>query len=345
MGMKWLDSRQISITPPKRPKKITGTRFAAIMGKNKWNTPFKTWCEITRTYEEPFEDTIYTIAGKAIEPKQAEYMKKAYFMNIVSPTDVFGENYFKKTFGDFYHNEPIFGGMWDYLLCDDNGKPTAVLEMKTTKRSEDWAQDVPEYYALQAALYANLLGIDSVIMVASFLEDKDYDAPEKFVPSASNTIVVPFSVREKFPNFPELKSYAEDWWKIHVEGGISPEYSEKADADILKALRTNSLTPETDIQSIIAAAEALQCELDAEFARFADKEKRLKALKDSIKEYAMNSFRDGDKNVVIDGEKYVWTLARTETTAIDKSALAADNLLGKYSTTSTTYRLTNKVIK
>lgn len=71
----WLESKQLKIIPPKRPKKVTGTRFAAIMGLNAWNTPFKTWCEITRTYEEPFEETIYTAAGKAIEPKQAEYMK------------------------------------------------------------------------------------------------------------------------------------------------------------------------------------------------------------------------------------------------------------------------------
>ena len=71
--MKWNDDKTITITPPAKPKKITGTRFAAIMGLNKWTSPFNAWCAITRTYEEPFEDTIYTIAGKTIEPKQAEY--------------------------------------------------------------------------------------------------------------------------------------------------------------------------------------------------------------------------------------------------------------------------------
>ena len=87
--MKWNDDKTITITPPKRPKKITGTRFAAIMGLNKWTTPFNAWCAITRTYEEPFEDTIYTVAGKTIEPKQAEFMKKSYFMtNLITPTAV-----------------------------------------------------------------------------------------------------------------------------------------------------------------------------------------------------------------------------------------------------------------
>jgi len=64
---------------------------------------------------------------------------------------------------DFFPKEKVFGGMWDSLLVDEKGKPQTVLEFKTTKRSEDWAEDVPEYYALQAALYAYLLGVDDLI--------------------------------------------------------------------------------------------------------------------------------------------------------------------------------------
>lgn len=345
--MEWLDTKQLKIVPPKKPKKITGTRFAAIMGKNTWNTPFKTWCEITRTYEEPFEDTVYTIAGKTIEPKQAEYMRRAYFMTgLKTPTDIFGENYFKRTFGDFFKNEPIFGGMWDYLLYDESGKPTTVLEMKTTKRSEDWENDIPEYYALQAALYAYLLGVDSVMMVASFLEDKDYKAPEAFVPSSKNTIVIPFKVSERYPDFDKLIKKAEKWWKSCVEGGVSPTFDEKKDADILKVLRTNTLNPETDIESVMEEAEALQEEIERVSATVADKEKRLKTLKDIIKEQAMKSFRDGDKRVALKSKRYVWAVSRTERKDIDKDALKADGLLDKYSTKSVvTYRLTNKPVE
>lgn len=345
--MEWLDTKQLKIVPPKKPKKITGTRFAAIMGKNTWNTPFKTWCEITRTYEEPFEDTIYTIAGKVIEPKQAEYMRRAYFMTgLKTPTDIFGENYFKKTFGDFFKNEPIFGGMWDYLLYGEDGKPATVLEMKTTKRSEDWENDIPEYYALQAALYAYLLGVDSVMMVASFLEDKDYKAPEAFVPSSKNTIVIPFKVSERYPDFDKLIKKAEKWWKSCVEGGVSPTFDEKKDADILKVLRTNTLNPEIDIESVMEEAEALQEEIERVSATVADKEKRLKTLKDIIKEQAIKSFRDGDKSVALKSKRYVWAVSRTEGKDIDKDALKADGLLDKYSTKSVvTYRLTNKPVE
>lgn len=340
--MKWLDSKQIQITPPKRTKKVTGTRFATILGLNPWSTPFEMWCAITKTYEKPFEDTIYTIAGKTIEPKQAEYMKKSYGMDLITPTDRYGQDYFSKTWGDFFPENPHFGGMWDYLGVDENGTVDTVLEMKTTKRIEDWQNDAPEYYALQAALYAYLLGVDNVIMVASFLEEKDYEDPSKFVPNIKNTITVEFKVSERYPDFERMVAEVKSWWGEYVTGGISPVYDEKKDAEILAALRTHNLTPDTDIDALIKEAEGLKKEVDTTTAAIADKEKRLKEISDIIKEHAMTQFRDGDKKVEIKGSTYTWTVSRSETTTIDKKALEADGLLEKYQKKSEQYRMTVK---
>ncbi len=340
--MKWLDSKQIQITPPKRTKKVTGTRFATILGLNPWSTPFEMWCAITKTYEKLFEDTIYTIAGKTIEPKQAEYMKKSYGMDLITPTDRYGQDYFNKTWGDFFPENPYFGGMWDYLGVDENGTVDTVLEMKTTKRIEDWQNDAPEYYALQAALYAYLLGVDNVIMVASFLEEKDYEDPSKFVPNIKNTITVEFKVSERYPDFERMVAEVKSWWGEYVTGGISPVYDEKKDAEILAALRTHNLTPDTDIDALIKEAEGLKKEVDMTAAAIADKEKRLKEISDIIKEHAMTQFRDGDKKVEIKGSTYTWTVSRSETTTIDKKALEADGLLEKYQKKSEQYRMTVK---
>lgn len=345
--MEWLDGNQIKIVPPKRPKKLTGTRFATILGLNPWSTPFEIWCEVTRTYQKPFEDTIYTIAGKTIEPKQAEYMKQTYFMsNLVTPTDIWGKDYFRQTYGDFFKESPVLGGMWDYLLYGKDGKPTTVLEMKTSKRVEDWKDDIPEYYALQAALYAYLLGVDEVIMVASFLEPKDYGNPEKFVCSGENTITRPFKVSERYPDFekkyvkPALK-----WWKDFVESGISPAFDERKDAEILKALRTNNLSPETDMAALVKEAEDLKAKLDAHAAEVAEDEKRYKVLTDMIKKAAIAQFRDGDKKVSIAGSFYNWEVSRTSTTRIDKDAMKADGILAKYTSTEDSYRISPKALK
>ena len=342
--MNWIDGH-LEVTPPKKPLKITGTRFAAILGYNKWSTPFKCWCEITRTYKEPFVDTIYTAAGKVIEPKQAEYMKTSYAMyNLKTPTDIFGEDYFKKTWGDFFGEVPVFGGMWDYLLHDDNDRPTTVLEMKTTKRSEDWADDIPEYYALQAALYAYLLGIDDVIMVASFLDTKDYEAPEEFVPSASNTITVEFKVSERYPDFHRMVAQAHAWWNNHVITGISPDYDENLDADILKALRTNEAPADANVDALIAEAEGLKAELEAVYASVADKEKQLKVVTDQIKKYLIGAFRPNDIAVERKGGSYIWSVSRHESSEVDKAALEADGLLDKYSREKATFRINTKSI-
>lgn len=344
--MEWLEGNKIKVVPPKRPKKLTATRFATVLGLNPWSTPFEVWCEITRTYQKPFEETIYTAAGKTIEPKQAQFMKKSYFMtNIVTPTDIYGEDYFNRTYGDFFKDEPIFGGMWDYLLFDENKKPVTVLEMKTTKRAEDWAKDIPEYYALQAALYAYLLGVDDIIMVASFLSDKDYKDPSQFVPSAKNTITVPFKVSERYPEFKKLVKKAEKWWKDHVETGISPAFDEKADAEILKELRTNTLNPESDIEALLREGEELKAEIDRLSGPIEPLEKRLKVVTDIIKQHALAQFRDGDKKVSIRGEKYEWNVSRSETSEIDKDGLKADGLLAKYTRAKVSYRITTKAIE
>ena len=343
--MEW-SKTTLKVDPPKRPKKITATRLATILGFNPWSTEFEMWCEITKTYQKPFEDTIYTLAGKAIEPKQIAYMRKAYAMdNLRTPTDIYGKDYFKKTWGDFFGDTPIFGGMWDSLLMGEDGSPEAVIEFKTTKRAEDWQNDVPEYYALQAALYAYLLDVDDVIMVASFLEPKDYEAPEKFQPSSENTITVEFKVSERYPTFSLMLAKAEKWWKDHVESGVSPAFDEKRDADILKVLRTNSISPDTDIKALVQEAEALKNEVDGVYATIAEKEKRLKTVTDLIKQHALAQFRDGDKKVSITGQLYDWTVSKTEGTELDKDALKADGLLEKYSKAKTTFRITTTPVK
>jgi len=276
-------------------------------------------------------------------------MVNSYGMDIKTPTDIYGADYFQKTWGDFFPENAHLGGMWDYLGLDEDGNVESVLEMKTTKRAEDWENDVPEYYALQAALYAYLLGVDDVIMVASFLEEKDYEDPSKYKPCAANTITVEFKVSERYPNFAEMVAQVEQWWKDHVETGISPEYDEIIDGEILKVLRTNSLAPETDISLLVAEAEGLKSEIDTVESSIADKEKRLKKINDIIKEHATSQFRDGDKLVEIKGKKYTWSLSRTtkETSKINEDALKSDGLYDKYCETSqeTSYRLSVKMNK
>ena len=344
---------------PAKPKKITGTHFATVLGINPFSSPFEVWCRCTRTYEIPFEGNQYTNAGQVIEPKVFDFLRKSmgFGAKVVTPEDVYGKDHFKKTWGDFYPNVPIFGGMWDALIIGDDGKPECVVEIKTVKvdgRSgsleERWkGGEAPHYQALQAALYAYLLGIDKVLMVAVTLSEKegDYLHPEQVVPSYANENVYTdeFKVSERYPNFDLYIEQATAWWNTYVLKGISPEFDEKKDAEILKALRTNTLNPESDISVLVAEAEKLMTEIEEVAATVADKEKRLKAITEQIKTYALGKFRDGDTMVSIPGQRIEFVLSKSETTELDKEALKADGLLEKYSKSKTNYRLTKTTIK
>ena len=356
--IKWLDNH-IQVEPIKKNKKITGTHFATVLGINPFSSPFEVWCRCTRTYEIPFEGNKYTNAGQIIEPKVFDFLRKSmgYGSKVVTPEDVYGKDHFKKTWGDFYPGVPIFGGMWDALIYDDNGKPECVVEIKTVRvdgRSgsleERWkGGEAPHYQALQAALYAYLLGIDKVLMVAVALEDKkgDYLHPEQVVPSYANENVYTdeFKVSERYPNFDLYIEQATAWWNTYVLKGISPEFDEKKDAEILKALRTNTLNTESDISVLVAEAEKLTAEIEEVTATVADKEKRLKAITEQIKTYALGKFRDGDTMVSIPGQRIEFVLSKSETTEFDKKALEADRLLEKYTKSKTNYRLTKTAIK
>lgn len=357
-NVKWLDT-SIKVEVPKKFKKITGTHFPTVLGSNPFSTPFEVWCRCTRTYEKPFEGNKYTNAGQIIEPKVFDFLRNSmgFGDRLVTPEDVYGKDHFKKTWGDFYPDKAIYGGMWDALIKDDKGNIEYVVEIKTVQidgRSgsleERWKDgEAPHYQALQASLYAYLLGVDKVLMVAVALKDSegDYEHPETVVPSFSNgnVYIDEFKVSERYPNFDMYIEQATDWWNKYVLTGISPEYDEKKDAEILKALRTNSVTPESDISSLITEAECLKYEIDTVTESLDESKKRLEKITEQIKKYALEQFREGDTKVSIKGKKIEFVLSKTSSSEIDKDLLESDGLLDKYTKVKNGYRLTTNKIK
>ena len=357
-AIKWQDSF-ITTEPPKKPKKITGTHFPTVLGANPFSSPFEVWCRCTRTYETPFEGNKYTNAGQIIEPKVFDFLRNSmgFGDRVVTPEDVYGKDHFKKTWGDFYKDIPIFGGMWDALIKDDNGNIEYVVEIKTVQvdgRSgnleERWKDgEAPHYQALQASLYAYLLGVDKVLMVAVALENSkgDYENPEQVIPSFANgnVYIDEFKVSERYPNFDLYIAQAEKWWNTYVITGESPVFDEKKDAEILKALRTNNVEVETDVAKLIEDAEALKYEIDTVTESLVESEKRLKSITEKIKQYATEQFRDGDSKVSIKGKSYEFILSKTNSTEIDKKQLEVDGLLEKYTKQKISLRLTTSKIK
>jgi predicted phage-related endonuclease len=187
-------------------------------------------------------------------------------------------------------------------------------------------------------------------MVAVALEDKKgvYEHPENVVPSYANgnVYIDEFKVSERYPNFDMYIEKATAWWNAYVLSGNSPEFDEKKDAEILKALRVNSLdTSNTQISELLEKAEQLKTDIESVTSSLATKEKELKDILEQIKKYALTQFRDGDTKVSIKGSRFEWVLSKSSSSDIDKDALKADGLFEKYSKTKINYRLTTSEIK
>ena len=162
---------RIIIEPPKRTKKITGHRFPSILGLNKYQTPFGAWAEITGLATLPFEDNKFTLAGKAIEPKQIEYAKSK-FPNVKSIEEYYGNNFAEYRYSNFKDLGRIFDGVRDFVSTKNDGTTiTMVGECKTSSKPQDWVDNnVPIDYLCQGMLYAYLDKLDRILYVASFLQ-------------------------------------------------------------------------------------------------------------------------------------------------------------------------------
>lgn len=330
---------------PKRIKKITGTRLAPILGLSPWSTDFEVWCDMTGVFKKPFEETIYTAAGKIIEPKVIAYLNKRYaFGKLQTPAQYFGGQ--KRYEWDHFPDEPIFGGLWDART------PTAIWELKTTKRVEDWYKggqlNPPEYYKLQGALYAHLSGLDEFRMVLTILTDKDYEAPEKFEPTPENTIVKKYNVTAEYPNFAAHLNRALEWYKRHIEGLISPSWDDKKDKEIIQVLTTVHVPQpaageEGDIVSeLIQRIEPLQQQVDAASEQIAETERTLKALKDQLKAELESRMNDSDKKIQATGSRYLFEVSKAAASGIDTDRLKEDGLYDKYKKQGFTTKITIK---
>lgn len=291
------------VEKPKRFKYLTGTRFASALGLNPYSSPFQIFCECTRLVTPPFEETIYTKAGKVIEPLQREYVSKK-FPNIVGPEEYFGEIFEQVRWNFFKDEDKPFAGCWDAVSTKDNHRDIAmVVEFKTANDPRKWDNTIPIYYLLQGGLYAKLLGLDRVLFVASFLDKLDYAHPEQFVPNEDNTIMVVKKLKDiiieldgEYLSIDDLFEKAKEFWTKYIETGISPEFDETKDKKYLDIIRTSQPINDNSLEDLCDRAKELEDEIEnlKENSSLNSKEKELKIIEDNIKKVLMDSLENGE---------------------------------------------------
>lgn len=329
---------------PRSVKKVTGTRFAGVLGLNQWTTPFQMWCEITKVAQPPFEGNIYTEAGQIIEPKVIDWVKREISPRTVSPEEFYGRRYEEVKY-DFYPNHQRFGGMWDAKILNTKGKTRYIVEIKTTKRAEDWVDHVPYYYLCQVLLYAYLEGIEDVILTCTVLEPDDYNHPERFNVTDDNTTFWTFNTKTtQIPydgflyTIEELIEIVNEWYDAYVETGVSPAFDEVKDAEYLEILRTTHPEYDHDTDELIQELHHLehQAETLKQQSGLAQLEKRIDHLKKGVKNLLMHDIDEQTTIVKYGG----YQLKKSVRKVIDSDALKHDQLYDQYVKESVSYTLT-----
>lgn len=283
----------IVIEPPKQRLRITGHRMASVLGLNEYQTPFGAWAEITKLVKLPFEDTKYTLAGKALEPKIIEYVGNQ-LPNVISIEEYYGNTFEEYRYNNFKDDSNVFGGVIDAVsTLNDKQTITMILECKTSSKPQAWANgNVPVEYLLQGALYSYLKGLDKVVFACTFLKDADYNHPELVEVNKDNTIIVIkdlkdmlFEVDGEYLNIEGCMQKATQWWNDYIETGISPEFDEKKDKEYLDIIRSSDATQDNELEDVCATAFELHQKIqELKVSSGIDElEKQLKQYESSIK--------------------------------------------------------------
>ena len=345
-----LDEQRFKVTSgvPNKRKKITGTRFSKVIGCNEWASDFQAWCEIMKVAEPPFEGNKYTEAGQAIESKLIDYAREQVSPYIQEPEAYFEtDDAKKKMFYDFFRDD-IFGGMWDGLPFDRSGVtetmdilPLGIIECKTTSRPQDWMLGVPDNYKAQGLLYAALMDLEDVYFPVAFLEPEDYDHPEEFVCTDDNTRVYHITIDEpvgEFENIYAAIKYAEEWYKTHIDGNLSPVYNDRKDKEYLTILRQCSVSDisedvdETDFDTMLSTLFEIDSKIN-ELEKSSGLEE-LKKLRKEVNARVQALVKPVLGNVEgkdsLDTEHYVFKVSPSK--VVDYKALEEDGLTDLYVT-------------
>lgn len=194
---------------------------------------------------------------------------------------------------------------------------------------------IPIEYTLQVSLYGYLLGVENVMIIVSFLEEKDYQHPEEFRPTEENTMIYHFNIYEKHPDFQDLLQQAKRWWEQYIPTGISPTYGEK-DQELIQELKNRCfIDPDTTLEDLLKPYEDVllqleQIEKSDLYQQYQQLQEEKNHWNQMLKKYFLQYPEKNKTQYQFDGDQYQYEGKFVEMTTLDKDRLQQDGLLEKY---------------
>lgn len=321
--------------------KISGTTLPALMGISPWKSPFQASLEVMGVYREDVKnDAVH--AGHVIEGKIFDWLMSQDYLvrpakdiwpdiNMDGPYESWGQHV----------DDPIFGAHVDGLEFNEvqidvdkfrmSESPCGVVEIKTTRRIEDYAQGAPDHVKMQAFHYAYMLGLREVVIILGVVTEEQQKDPSTWSPEGNV-----FEYRYDVPDdFQDVHDQAVRMYYTMQKGISLPwDANNKRDMAILDKLRVKWISPADGVSSNIDIAEAMEkyaAEKVREQAIIKQAEPHKKAAEGyakAIKEYSDQFVRrNGQFNKVAMETPYgIVTVLQKTTSEWDEEAMRADGI-------------------
>jgi len=320
-------------------EKITGTSIGGIISISPWDTPFSIACKLLGLYGEDLRNKPAIVAGTVLEKSILDYFKED---GIIPAAEIFGKH--EGPHSEWVHDfeDDIFGGHCDGVHVKEDGN-CEIVEIKTSARLENWTEDVPAYYKIQAFLYSYFLApeSDSVLFILGTVNEKQQKNPSTWSPEGN---VYRFRVPVNKIWMQSVLEDVSEWYKTFILADRTPvpDLTNNIDSEIWKYLTSMDISDE-ELKKCCEEACVIKQELDKIEAENKEKSKKLDELKDKIK--LSLSARGGEPYHCSEYNTDL-VLTKRKTSELDKALMYMDNInLDKYYFEKESNSLTFKQVK
>lgn len=217
-------------------KKIGGSSVGDVLLQGNFNSPFNAFCRLA-WIGMPILDRKYVDAGILIEPKVINVIEEKLAKDYAKPVKVTTFNPEQHNFDLFKNKDDVVGGIPDGFIKE----LSMILEIKTTneKNYDLWQKfGLPESYCRQAQLYSYLIGAKTFVIVATFLREEDYLNPINF--DIYNRKIKNWKFKLNDDIAKDDINKIKTWYIEVTSSGISPQYDELKDSDLIAWLECKS---------------------------------------------------------------------------------------------------------
>jgi len=287
-----------------RKKGIGGSDISAILGLNPYKTAYDVWLDKTgRDIEEPDNENI--VAGHILEDAVAKMAEHKYNISVMDESS-----------GDELYIHPdheIIRGTPDRFYTD-HSKPHGfggIMEIKTTQKKIQSAEDIPKMWITQLVYYLGL------IKAHSKTEEELYGCIGYIHSGRFLAFNAEFyEYNEKMQNlFDYMVEQALDFWEKYVVTDTPPPVQTSEDIVRLFGEPEKKMKEATD-------------ELLSDYSELKELKQQKKQLEEKISEYeeSIKMFIGGEhEGVVLNGEKIAtWSFTKPRE-SFDKKSLKTEH--------------------